>query len=141
MPDPLEVTVTSINDKLGYTSSLRSMPPVTMGYVPPLGDGNGYTPLELLLMSLSTCSGATVGLLLKKTGKTVTQVKVTAKGTRRETHPTSFTKIHLQFTVNSSDAKDADMQKAIKLAEDSVCPVWAMVKGNAEISTEYKIVA
>jgi uncharacterized OsmC-like protein len=33
------------------------------------------------------------------------------------------------------------MQKAITLAEGSVCPVWAMVKGNVEIVTEYKIVA
>ena len=64
-----------------------------------------------------------------------------AKGTRRDQHPTSFQKILLEFSVNSNDVKDADMQKAIKLAEESVCPVWAMVKGNAEITTEYKIIA
>jgi len=43
--------------------------------------------------------------------------------------------------VTSGDVKDADIKKAIKLAEESVCPVWAMVKGNAEIVTEYKIIA
>jgi putative redox protein len=43
--------------------------------------------------------------------------------------------------VTSGDTKDADVQKALKLAEESVCPVWAMVKGNAEISSAYKIVA
>jgi putative redox protein len=42
--------------------------------------------------------------------------------------------------VISADVKDTDMQKSIQLAEDSVCPVWAMVKGNAEITSEYKIV-
>ncbi len=136
---PLEVTVNSTNQKLGYTGALRSLQPIAIDYIPPLGDGQGYTPLEMLLMSLGACSGGTIGLLLRKMGKTVTAIKVNAKGTRREQHPTSFQKISLEFTVDSNDVKDADMEKAIKLAEESVCPVWAMVKGNAEIATGYKI--
>jgi len=139
MADQLEVTVNSTNQKLGYTGALRSLSPIAMDYIPPLGDGQGYMPLELLLMSLGTCSGATVGHLLKKMGKSVTGIKVNVKGTRREQHPLSFQKILLEFIVSTNDVKDADIQKAIKLAEESVCPVWAMVKGNAEITTEYKI--
>lgn len=137
----LEVTVNSTNQKLGYTGVLRSLPPIEMDYVPPLGDGRGYMPLEMLLMSLGACSGGTIGLLLRKMGKTISGIKVKVSGTRREQHPTSFERILMEFTVNSSDAQSADMNKAIKLAEDSVCPVWAMVKGNAEIATEYKIIA
>ena len=141
MMAPLEVTVQSTNQRLGYTSALRTHPPIPIDYIPPLGDGEGYTPLEMLLMSLGACSGGTIGLLLRKMGKTVVEIKVNVKGTRREQHPTSFQKIHLAFTVTSADSKDADVQKSIKLAEESVCPVWAMVKGNAEITCEYKIVA
>ncbi len=137
----LEVTVNSTNQRLGYTGALRSQPPIPIDYIPPPGDGQGYTPLEMLLMSLGACSGGTVGLLLRKMGKTVAGIKVNVKGTRREQHPTSFQTIHLEFTVTSTDTRDADFQKAIKLAEESVCPVWAMVKGNAEITSEYKIVA
>ncbi len=138
---PLEVSVNSTNQRLGYTGALRSHPPIPIDYIPPLGDGQGYTPLEMLLMSLCACSGGTLGLLLRKMGKTVTGIAVTAKGVRRETHPTSFTTIHLDFTVTSADVRDADMQKSLKLAEESVCPVWAMVKGNTEITTEFKIIA
>ncbi len=141
MAAQLEVTVNSTNQKLGYTGSLRSLPPITIDYIPPLGDGQGYLPLEMLLMSLGACSGGTIGLLLRKMGKTVSAIRVNVKGTRREQHPTSFKKILMDFTVNSGDVKDADVQKAIKLAEASVCPVWAMVKGNVEITTEYKIIA
>lgn len=141
MASQLEVTVNSTNQKLGYTGALRSLPPIAIDYIPPLGDGQGYLPLEMLLMSLGACSGGTVGLLLRKMGKTVASIKVNVKGTRRDQHPTSFQKIVLEFAVHSADVKDADMQKAIKLAEESVCPVWAMVKGNAEIEAEYKIVA
>lgn len=141
MMAPLEVTVQSTNQRLGYTAALRSHPPIPIDYIPPLGDGQGYTPLEMLLISLGACSGGTIGLLLRKMGKTVSAIEVNAKGTRREQHPTSFQKIHLEFTVTSADARDADVQKSLKLAEESVCPVWAMVKGNAEITTEYKIIA
>ncbi len=141
MAGQLEVTVQSTNQKLGYTTALRSLPPIEIDYIPPLGDGQGYLPLEMLLMSLGACSGGTIGLLLRKMGKTVTGIKVDVQGSRREQHPTSFQKIHLAFTVTSADTKDLDMQKSIKLAEDSVCPVWAMVKGSAEITTDYKIIA
>jgi putative redox protein len=136
----MEVSVDSTNQKLGYTGVLRSHPAIPIDYIPPFGDGQGYTPLELLLMSLAACSGGTIGLLLRKMGKTISGIKVNTKGIRREQHPTSFQKIFLEFVVTSGDVKDADIQKAIKLAEESVCPVWAMVKGNAEIVTEFKII-
>ena len=141
MADQLEVTVHSTNQKLGYAGALRSLPAVPIDYVPPAGDGQGYTPLEMLLMSLGACSGGTIGYLLRKMGKTVTAISVNVRGTRREQHPTSFQKILLHFTVSSNDVKGADMEKAIKLAEESVCPVWAMVKGNAEIAADYELAA
>lgn len=141
MGSHLEVTVNSTNQKLGYAGSLRSLPPITMDYIPPHGDGQGYLPLEMLLMSLGACSGGTIGLLLRKMGKIVSGIMVNVKGTRREQHPTSFQAIHLEFIVTSADVKDEDMQKSIKLAEESVCPVWSMVKGNAEITAEYKLIA
>jgi putative redox protein len=138
---PMEVSVDSTNQKLGYTGVLRAHPAIPIDYISPFGDGQGYTPLELLLMSLAACSGGTIGLLLRKMGKTISGIKVNTIGIRREQHPTSFQKISLEFVVTSVDVKGADIKKAIKLAEESVCPVWAMVKGNAEIVTEYRIIA
>jgi putative redox protein len=139
MAEPLEVIVTSTDQKLGYTGQLRSLAPITIDYVPPLGSGQGYLPLELLLMSLAACSGGTIGLLLRKMGKNVSDIKVTAQGIRREQHPTSFQKIHLKFHLISKDTTDPDIQKAIQLAEASICPVWAMLKNDVEIATEYTI--
>lgn len=139
MAAELEVTVHSTDQKLGYTGALRTLPPITMDYVPPHGDGQGYMPLELLLMSLAACSGGTIAMLLRKSGKTISGVTVNAKGIRREQHPTSFHKIILEFILHSGDSGDADIQKAIQLSEQSFCPVWAMLKNNVKIVTEYKI--
>jgi putative redox protein len=141
MSEILEVTVHSTNQKLGYAGKSRSNAPITMDYTPPLGDGQGYMPLELLLMSLAYCSGGTLSFLLKKMGKNIAGVVVNAKGERRDTSPTSLRKIFLAFELHSKDAGEADVQKAIKLAEESVCAVWAMVKGNVEVVTECKILA
>lgn len=141
MAEQLEVTVNSTNQKLGYTGVLRSLPPITIDYIPPLGDGQGYMPLELVLMSLAACSGETVAFLLRKMGKNISGVKVNAKGIRREQHPTSFQRIILEFILTSEDTKDSDIQKAIQISEESLCPVWAMLKNNVDIVPEYKIIA
>jgi putative redox protein len=139
MPEPLEVTVHSTNQKLGYSGQLRDLSPITIDYVPPAGDGEGYLPLEMVLMSLAACSGGTVGLLLRRKGKNISDIKVSAKGIRREKHPTSFEKIHLKFQLTSEDTWDADVDEALKLAEKTFCPVWALMKNNVEITTEYRI--
>ncbi len=71
MTEVLEVVVHSTNQKPGYTGKSRSNVPITMDYTPPLGDGQGYMPLELLLMSLAYCSGGTFSFLLQKIGKNI----------------------------------------------------------------------
>jgi putative redox protein len=74
-------------------------------------------------------------------GKTVSGLKVNAKGIRREQPTVRFERIFIEFIVKSKDVKDADIQKAIQLAEQSVCPVWQMIKNNVEVLPEYKIVS
>ena len=141
MAEQLEVTVRLTNQKVQFTGVSRSNPEVIFDYTPPLGDGEGYTGLEMLLMSLAACSGTSVVALLRKTGKTVSAFQVAARGIRREEHPTSFEKIFLSFVLTSENTGDADILKAIQLSEQQVCPVWDMLKGNVEIITEHKIIA
>jgi putative redox protein len=141
MGEQLEVTVNSTDQKVQCAGWSRSNPAVTFDYGPPLGEGQGYTPLESLLMSLAVCSVTSVVYLLRKMRKNIAAFKVNAKGTRREVHPTALTKIYLEFILNSPDVTDADIQKAIRLSEETYCPVWAMLKNNVEIITEYKIIA
>ena len=92
-------------------------------------------------MSLSGCSATAIVYLLRKMGKTISGLEVNAKGIRREQPPIKFEKILLEFILNSKDTKDADIRKAIQLAEQSVCAVWQMIKNNVEVVTGYKIIA
>lgn len=96
--------------------------------------------MELLLISLASCSGTSITLLLRKMRKDVSGLEIKVKGNRREQHPTSFDKIFLEFNLASKDAENSDLEKVIKLSEESICPVWNMIKNNVEIIYEYKIV-
>ena len=71
--------------------------------------------------------------------KDVTGLKINAKGNRREQHPTSFDKIFLEIHLISKDVEDADLERVLKLSEESICPVWNMLKNCVEISYECKI--
>jgi putative redox protein len=138
-----EVTVHLSNEKVQFVGLSKSNPdhPIPFDYKPPIGDGKGYNGLELLLMSLSGCSATAILFLLRKMGKTISGLTVNAKGVRKEQPPVKFEKIFLEFILNSKDTKDADIRKAIQLAEQSVCPVWQMIKNNVEVVPEYKIIA
>jgi putative redox protein len=83
-------------------------------------------------MSFAGCSGTAIAFLLRKMGKSISGLKVKEKGLRRERPPIKFEKIFIEFLVTSQNIKDTDMQRAIQMAEQSVCPVWQMLKNNVE---------
>jgi len=135
----LETEVTLIGDKVRFSGKSRNNPEVIMNYFPPFGDGDGYTGLEMLLLSFSGCSGTVVAALLRKMGKTVQGLTIRATGQRQETLPMAFSTIDILFTINAQDATDEDVRKVLNLAETSMCPVWAMIRGNVEVNVSFKL--
>jgi putative redox protein len=135
----LNASITLINDKLHFKSTVDENEPISIDYIPPLGDNLGYTSLELLLLSLSSCIGSSVLLFLRKMKKTITGFEIKSKGLRKEEHPTGFKIIYVDINLKSPDVTRDDMNKVLKLSEDTYCPVWSMIKGNAEINIKYKI--
>ena len=139
MSDQLTTVATLINDKVKFSGISRDNNEVIIDYSKPIGDGEGYTSLEIFLISLSTCAGSTILQMLRRMHKDVLGLKISAYGDRREEHPTYFKKILLKFEIKSKNIEANDMEKAIKLAEETYCPVWNMVKNNVEVSVEYNI--
>ncbi|MBN1186101.1 MAG: OsmC family protein [Bacteroidales bacterium] len=135
----LNAAIKLVNDKLHFIGSVEGNEPVSIDYIAPLGDDLGYTSLELLLLSLSSCLGSAMLTFLRKMHKTITHFEIQAKGLRREEHPVGFKSIHLDIHLTSPDVSDEDVQKVIALAEDKYCLVWAMIKGNTIVETTCKI--
>jgi putative redox protein len=139
MSNQLEVSLNLVNDKLHFTGRSETKELINIDYTPPLGDNLGHTSLELFLLSLSSCMGSSILLFLRKMKKNISGMEVKASGIRREQHPTSFEKINLKYFIKSNDATKEDVEKVIKMSEDTYCPVYAMIKNNVVVSVEYSI--
>jgi putative redox protein len=135
----VSASVILINNRLNFKGIVGDNVPVSIDYIPPLGDNLGYTSLELLLLSLSSCIGSSVLLFLRKMKKTISGFEINIRGIRKEAHPTGFKIIFVEINLKSSDVTSEDMVKVIKLSEDTYCPVWAMLKGNVEVEIKYEI--
>jgi putative redox protein len=114
---------------------------VTIDYPLPGNDGDlqGMTPLRLLLASLAGCSGSSIAVLLRRDGQPVERVEVTARGQRRDEHPTVMTSIDLEFVVYGA-VDPARVEHAVKLSESTICPVWAMLKAGTPVTSSYTVV-
>jgi putative redox protein len=134
----LRGTVKLINDRVLFEGNVSGNQPVMIDYVPPLGDNLGYTSLELLLLSLSSCVGTAILAILRKMQKGVSGFEISSVGQRKEEHPTGFRSIHLEVNLQSDHIETADMDKVIKLIE-GICPLLSMLKGNVEITYAYQI--
>ena len=137
----LNTSINLINDKLNFKGIVEGNYPVSIDYTPPLGDNSGYTSLELLLLSLSSCIGSAILTFLRKMKKTITGCEIHSKGIRKEEHPTGFKTIIIEIDLKSTDTTADDFNKVIKLSEETYCPVWAMLKGNVEIEIKHSITA
>jgi putative redox protein len=116
----------------GTSSNARE---VAIDHAPPLGDGEGHSPMELTLMSLAGCSGQTVMSLLVKMQQNVRAFSVKASGEKRDDHPRVFTSLHLEFRVAGDSLDLEKIQKAVRLTEEKYCPVWSMLKSGVPISS------
>jgi putative redox protein len=129
----LTTSLVLVNDKLHFNGRADHNQVVSIDYTPPLGDNLGYTSLELLLLSLSSCIGSSVLTLLRKMRKTITGFEIDSRGIRKQEHPTAFKTIILDLRISSANTSEEELRKVIGLSEESYCPVWAMMKGNVEI--------
>jgi len=106
-------------------------------------DGNepgvGSTPLTMLLASLAACSLNSVMVVLKKMHQPLTGLEVEAHGTRSTEHPTVLREISLDFTVQGNGVDSAAVDRALKLSEERLCPVWNMLKASTPIKANVHI--
>ncbi|MBN1630516.1 MAG: OsmC family protein [Thermoleophilia bacterium] len=115
--------------------------PVQFDYIPPLGDGDGFAGLELLLLSLAGCSATGVAYVVRKMGKTVDSLSVNAKGLKVDGPPMKFDTIDLEFLLRSPGLSEDEAARVLSIVEEMVCPVWAMIRGNCEVRAEIKLLS
>jgi putative redox protein len=104
-------------------------------------DGIGVSPSQMLLVALSACSAVDVVDILKKKRKKLTLLEITASGEQDPEPPWAYRKIHVRYRIGGEGLTDKAVAQAINLSQEKYCSVSATVRGVAQITTEYEIVA
>lgn len=103
------------------------------------GTNSAPSPMEMLLVSLGTCSAIDVVAILQKARTPAESFRVELSGERAQAHPRVFTKIHVTYVVKGKGIKPAALERAIHLSEEKYCSVSAMVRDVARITSSYLI--
>jgi len=104
------------------------------------GSGAGSTPMELVLMALSSCSGADVVSILEKKKVALSAFEINIDAEQADSYPKVFTRINLDYVFYGHEIKPEHVERAINLSKEKYCSVFAMLKNSVDITTSYKIV-
>ncbi len=139
--DKLKVKLRSLDDKVSFSATARENPPVIVDYFPPVGTGEGYTSLELVMAGFGSCVATTLLTVLRyRMRKKVEGIDGEVEGIVREEHPRSLKNMTVMLSIKSGDVNETEIKDSLKAAEEMLCPVWAMIKGNVDVGVEFVIV-
>lgn len=94
------------------------------------------SPPELLLSALAGCAAVDIVVMLKKRRKTITRFEIITEGTRQETPPRYFTRIHSRYVITSPDVTEKELFKVAGLSLEKYCTVAASLKSELSYSVE-----
>ena len=89
-------------------------------------DGENVTapgPMLTLLLAAASCSGSDVVVILQKMRVQLRQLRIEARGVRREQEPRRYTAIHLDYHLGGEGLDRAKATRAIDLSLEKYCSV------------------
>ncbi|GAB1373056.1 OsmC family protein [Candidatus Kapaibacterium sp.] len=90
------------------------------------GEGNGSSPMTIMLEAMASCSFLDVLAILRKKRKQIKSMRINVSGIRSDDHPKVFTDVKLHYILESPDASIADLERAIELSQTKYCGASAM---------------
>ena len=79
------------------------------------GRNRGMRPLELMALSVGSCSSYDVVSILKKARQDISGCEASIKAQRVDAVPAVFESIHLHFTVTGKALSDKQVERAVSL--------------------------
>ena len=104
-------------------------------------EGVGMKPSELMLVALAACTAVDVVEILAKKRLELSALEIGVQGQQDQDPPWTFRKIHLTYRLRGTGLTEKDVTQAIELSEEKYCSVAATLRGVAEITTSFEIIA
>ena len=134
------VEINRVNDAFHFQSFGKTDVPINIDASPDIGGIDaGARPMELLLMSLGSCSAVDVILILKKQKQTIDDFKMSIMAERVENQiPSVFKLINVCFKLTGA-IEENKLKRAIELSRDKYCSVSAMLHDTVDIKYTYEL--
>ena len=108
-------------------------------------DGNQGThapsPMEMVLLSVASCSSVDVVSILKKARQNIQSCEVEVDAKRADSVPAVFTSIHLHFVVRGDSVAASHVERAVKLSADKYCSVSIMLGATVDVTHSFAVEA
>ena len=98
------------------------------------------SPVELLLVTLGSCTASDVAGILKKKRQHVTSYTVEVSGERRLEYPRSYTSMKVHHIITGRNVSAKAVAHAIELSESKYCSVAATFTPKVEIQSTFEII-
>jgi len=119
----MKIELNQSNQKLQYTASTENAS-IEVGANKFVADNEkSFRPMELLLVSLASCSAIDIELILEKQKQKYKSFSVKVEGERRDEIPSVYEEINLQITVEGNVSR-SKLERAIQLTKEKYCSVF-----------------
>jgi putative redox protein len=103
------------------------------------GNDTGPQPLDLLLLSLGSCTGMDVIAILRKKRQQITGYTINVYGNQSKAHPQVYTEIVVEHIIQGVNVTPEAVRRSIELSVTKYCPVHAMLAGSTRIEHFYRV--
>ena len=105
------------------------------------GKNMGMRPMELMALSVGSCSSYDVVTILKKARQQITSCEAEVTAKRVDATPAIFEAIHLHFRVAGNDLSEKQVERAIELSAEKYCSASIMLKNaGVKVTHDFEIV-
>jgi len=129
------------NGRMSFTGTADTGFNLPLGADPNVGgDNDGFSPLELMAVSLAGCTAMDVISILQKKQQDVSAFEVRVHAEQAGEHPHVFTHVLVEYVVKGHALSAAAIERAIELSTTKYCPAYAMLSKAVQIEHKYKII-
>ena len=105
------------------------------------GRNLGMRPMELMVLSVGSCSSYDVVTILKKARQDITSCEVEVTAERVDATPAIFDTNHLHFKLAGHNLSEKQVARAIELSADKYCSASIMMKNaGVKVTHDFEII-